>query len=282
MNDLILDIKGLTVSSRQRGREKILVDNVSFDIKPGECMGILGESGSGKSMTVKAILGLLDRNFDVVGQAVFKNIDLLQATKENLRRMRGRQITMVLQNPMTCFDPLCRVGEQITETFDAHLNLNKRETEVKAIELLHKMMIRDPEEVMEKYPHQLSGGMLQRIMIGVAMALEPDLLIADEPTTAIDAITQYEILEEFSRIKAGNRTSLIFITHDLGAVSKLADRVVVMNRGRIVDRGDFQHILNHASDPYTRLLVDKKRAVMQRYRQIVDAPAAGGESEALA
>lgn len=282
MNDLILDIKGLTVSSRQRGREKILVDNVSFDIKPGECMAILGESGSGKSMTVKAILGLLDRNFDVVGQAVFKNIDLLQATKENLRRMRGRQITMVLQNPMTCFDPLCRVGEQITETFDAHLNLNKRETEVKAIELLHKMMIRDPEEVMEKYPHQLSGGMLQRIMIGVAMALEPDLLIADEPTTAIDAITQYEILEEFSRIKAGNRTSLIFITHDLGAVSKLADRVVVMNRGRIVDRGDFQHILNHASDPYTRLLVDKKRAVMQRYRQIVDAPAAGWESEALA
>lgn len=270
MSNLLLDVKNLSVISKHGNREKIIVNDVSFNLQAGECLGILGESGSGKSMTVKAMLGLLDKNFHVAGQAIFKEVDLCRESRENLRQLRGRQITMVLQNPMTCFDPLCCIGEQIIETFTTHLDLNKREVIAKAIAVLNKMMIRDSEEVMEKYPHQLSGGMLQRIMIGIAMALKPDLLIADEPTTAIDAITQYEIMAEFSRIKESKRTSLIFITHDLGAISQLADHIIVMNKGRIVDSGDFQHILNHANDPYTRLLVEKKRAVMQRYRQVVD------------
>lgn len=271
----ILDVKNLSVLLDTREKQSLLVDNVSFSLRPGECLGILGESGSGKSLTVKSILGLLDNSFKISGEAFYKNKDLLQESKENLRKIRGRSITMVLQNPMTCFDQLCRVGDQIGETFAAHLGLDEKAIREKAILTLEKMLIRDPEEVLEKFPHQLLGGMLQRIMIGIATAMEPDLLVADEPTTAIDAITQYEILEEFLRIKNESNTAVIFITHDLGVVSKLADKIIVMSKGKVVDRGDFKHIVTAASDPYTRLLVEKRTAVMRRYRQFVDTP--GGE-----
>lgn len=273
----ILDVKNLSVLLDTREKQSLLVDNVSFSLRPGECLGILGESGSGKSLTVKSILGLLDNSFKISGEAFYKNKDLLQESKENLRKIRGRSISMVLQNPMTCFDQLCRVGDQIGETFAAHLGLDEKDIREKAILTLEKMLIRDPEEVLEKFPHQLSGGMLQRIMIGIATAMEPDLLVADEPTTAIDAITQYEILEEFLRIKNESNTAVIFITHDLGVVSKLADKIIVMSKGKVVDRGDFKHIVTAASDPYTRLLVEKRTAVMRRYRQFVDTP--GGEGQ---
>lgn len=273
----ILDVKNLSVLLNTREKQSLLVDNVSFSLRPGECLGILGESGSGKSLTVKSILGLLDSSFKISGEAFYKNNDLLQESKENLRKIRGRSIIMVLQNPMTCFDQLCRVGDQIGETFAAHLGLDEKAIREKAILTLEKMLIRDPEEVLEKFPHQLSGGMLQRIMIGIATAMEPDLLVADEPTTAIDAITQYEILEEFLRIKNESNTAVIFITHDLGVVSKLADKIIVMSKGKVVDRGDFKHIVTAASDPYTRLLVEKRTAVMRRYRQFVDTP--GGERQ---
>lgn len=266
----ILEVKNLSVVFKQKKQEKTIIDDISFDLKQGECMGILGESGSGKSISVKAILGLLDNNFAISGQAIFNGKDLLKESKENLRKMRGQEITMVLQNPMTCFDPLCSVGEQILETFATHLNKDRDAIYKLAIEVLNKMFINSPDEVMAKYPHQLSGGMLQRVMIGIAMALQPKLLVADEPTTAIDAITQYEILEQFIRIKNSKQTSMIFITHDLGAISRIADRIIVMNSGKIVDRGDFKHILNNASDPYTKLLIEKKLAVMKCYRKVVD------------
>ena len=225
----ILEVENLTVILRQKKKKKVLVDNLSFKLYEGQCLGILGESGSGKSLTVKAILGLLDRNFEITGKALFKGKNLLKENKESLRKLRGEQVTMVLQNPMTCFDPLCKINDQIAETFAMHLNLSKKEIHELSIELLNKMLIKDPEEVLEKYPHQLSGGMLQRIMIGIALALKPDLLVADEPTTAIDAITQYEILEEFMHIKERKNTSMIFITHDLGAISKVADEISFRN-----------------------------------------------------
>lgn len=220
-------------------------------------------------MTVKSVLGLLDKNFQISGRAIFDGQDLLQESKEELRRLRGSRITMVLQNPMTCFDPLYRIGSQMAETFATHTTWSAQEIRSHSLEILAQMRIRNGEEVLEKYPHQLSGGMLQRIMIGIAMALEPELLIADEPTTAIDAITQYEILEEFVRIKKEKHTAMLFITHDLGAISKVADRVLVMNSGHIVDSGTFEHILMHANDPYTRMLVEKRSAVMHRYRQVL-------------
>ena len=265
----ILKVESLNVTLHHRRASKKLVENVSFEVRPGECLGILGESGSGKSMTVKSVLGLLDKNFQVSGSAIFDGQDLLKESKEELRRLRGSRITMVLQNPMTCFDPLYRIGNQMAETFATHTSWNAQEIRTRSLEILEQMRIRNGEEVLEKYPHQLSGGMLQRIMIGIAMALQPELLIADEPTTAIDAITQYEILEEFIRIKKQKNTAMLFITHDLGAISKVADRILVMNSGHVVDSGSFDHILKHADDPYTRMLVEKRSAVMRRYRQIL-------------
>lgn len=265
----VLKVENLNVTLTYRKASKKLVEDVSFEVHPGECLGILGESGSGKSMTVKSILGLLDKNFQVSGSAVFDGHDLLKESKEELRRLRGSRITMVLQNPMTCFDPLYRIGNQMAETFAAHTAWNAQEIRTCCLKILDQMQILNGKEVLEKYPHQLSGGMLQRIMIGIAMALQPELLIADEPTTAIDAVTQYEILEEFVRIKKNKNTAMLFITHDLGAISKVADRILVMNSGQIVDSGDFEHIRNHANDPYTRLLIEKRSAVMCHYRDIL-------------
>lgn len=264
-----MKVEDLCVDLVTRRQKKRIVDHVKFEVYPGECLGILGESGSGKSMSLKAVLGLLDKNFQVSGQAVFDDKNLIGAPGEELRKLRGNQIGMVLQNPMTCFDPLYRIGSQMAETFAMHTDWNGEKIRSVSLKVLDQMRIHDGAEVLEKYPHQLSGGMLQRIMIGIAMALSPELLIADEPTTAIDAITQYEILEEFERIKREKKTAMIFITHDLGAISKVADRIMVMNSGRIVDQGDFHHILHHAKDPYTRLLVEKRMAVMDRYRDIL-------------
>ena len=196
-----MKVEDLCVDLVTRRQKKRIVDHVEFEVYPGECLGILGESGSGKSMSLKAVLGLLDKNFQVSGQAVFDDKNLIGAPGEELRKLRGNQIGMVLQNPMTCFDPLYRIGSQMAETFAMHTDWNGEKIRSVSLEVLDQMRIHDGAEVLEKYPHQLSGGILQRIMIGIAMALSPELLIADEPTTAIDAITQYEILEEFERIK---------------------------------------------------------------------------------
>lgn len=265
----VIDVQDLCVSLKTKNKKQPLVKNVSFSVSRGECLGILGESGSGKSMTVKAFTGLLDKNFEISGKALFQGRDLMAESREELRKVRGRKIAMVLQNPMTCFDPLYRIGAQIAETFAAHMDWSKKQIHDKSIEVLERMQIDDPEEVLDKYPHQLSGGMLQRIMIGIALAVEPDLLIADEPTTAIDAITQYEIMQEFLKIKNRHNTAMLFITHDLGAVSQIADRILVMSSGSVVDSGDFSHILNHASDPYTKLLIEKRSAVIRRYREML-------------
>ncbi len=269
----VFELNHLQVSLRGKKRNTDLVKGVSFSVKQGECLGILGESGSGKSMSIKAAMGLLDKNFVVSGSAKFQGDELVGKNAEQLRRLRGGQVGIVLQNPMTCFDPLYRIGNQIAETFAAHQKWDAGEIKERSIEMLDKMQIRNPEEALEKYPHQLSGGMLQRIMIGIAMSMEPSLLIADEPTTAIDAITQFDILNEFAAIKQKHKTAMIFISHDLNAVSQIADKIVVLNQGTVVDQGDFHHIIHHAADPYTRLLIEKRTDVMRKYRQALE----GGE-----
>lgn len=269
----VFELNHLQVSLRGKKRNTDLVKGVSFSVKQGECLGILGESGSGKSMSIKAAMGLLDKNFVVSGSAKFQGDELVGKNAEQLRRLRGGQVGIVLQNPMTCFDPLYRIGNQIAETFAAHQKWDAGEIKERSIEMLDKMQIRNPEEALEKYPHQLSGGMLQRIMIGIAMSMEPSLLIADEPTNAIDAITQFDILNEFAVIKQKHKTAMIFISHDLNAVSQIADKIVVLNQGTVVDQGDFHHIIHHAADPYTRLLIEKRTDVMRKYRQALE----GGE-----
>lgn len=274
----VLELKDLRVSLRQRRKTAELVRGVSFSVEPGQCLGILGESGSGKSMSMKAAMGLLDKSFQVSGSALFQGEELLGKSAEELRCLRGGNVGIILQNPMTCFDPLYRIGYQISETLTAHTRWSAAEIHSCSLELLQKMRIRNPEEVLEKYPHQLSGGMLQRVMIGIATAMKPALLIADEPTTAIDAITQHEILDELLRIKQEHQTALVFISHDLNAVSRLADQIVVLNQGKVVDRGDFRQILHGAKDPYTRLLVEKRADVMRRYRAALEEHAGCAES----
>ena len=269
----VFELNHLQVSLRGKKQNTDLVKGVSFSVKQGECLGILGESGSGKSMSIKAAMGLLDKNFVVSGSAKFQGDELVGKNAEQLRRLRGGQVGIVLQNPMTCFDPLYRIGNQIAEAFAAHQKWDAGEIKERSIEMLDKMQIRNPEEALEKYPHQLSGGMLQRIMIGIAMSMEPSLLIADEPTTAIDAITQFDILSEFAAIKQKHKTAMIFISHDLNAVSQIADKIVVLNQGTVVDQGDFHHIIHYAADPYTRLLIEKRTDVMRKYRQALE----GGE-----
>lgn len=250
----ILRVDGLNVELKIRNKQKKLVENVSFEVEPGQCLGILGESGSGKSMTVKAILGLLDRQFRIEGQAWFEGKDLCRAGRDELRRLRGQKIGMVLQNPMTCFDPLYRIGSQMAETFAAHTDWDRAKIREISLEVLEKMRIHNPEEVLGQYPHQLSGGMLQRIMIGLALAMKPALLVADEPTTAIDAITQAEILKEFQRIKEESHTAMIFITHDLTSVTYLCDEVLFLYRGHITECRPVRE-LGKTTDEYARRLL---------------------------
>lgn len=269
MSNTILDVKNLHITFEQPKVSKQILEDVSFSVKAGKCLGILGESGSGKSMTTKAILGLLNRDFKISGSATFEGSDLLQMGDGDLRTLRGSAIGMILQNPMTCFDPLYKIGNQIYETFDAHGIFPRNQYKEEAIKILEKMHIHDPEGVLQKFPHQLSGGMLQRVMIGIAMSMNPRLLICDEPTTAIDSITQYEIIKEFQRIKAESNVGMLFITHDVSVISHIADEIIVLNKGKLVDRGLFSEILKNPKDPYTKLLIEKKLAVADHYKSVL-------------
>lgn len=269
MSNTILDVKNLHITFEQPKVSKQILEDVSFSVKAGKCLGILGESGSGKSMTTKAILGLLNRDFQISGSATFEGNDLLQMADGELRTLRGSAIGMILQNPMTCFDPLYKIGNQIYETFDAHGIFPRDQYKAEAIKILEKMRIHDPEGVLQKFPHQLSGGMLQRVMIGIAMSMNPRLLICDEPTTAIDSITQYEIIKEFQRIKAESNVGMLFITHDVSVISHIADEVIVLNKGKLVDRGPFSEILKNPKDAYTKLLIEKKLAVADHYKSVL-------------
>lgn len=269
MNKNILEVKNLNVYFREKNNNIKIIDDVSFSIKEGECLGILGESGSGKSMTIKSILRLLDNNFRVEGEALFNNIDLIKESSGNIRKLRGNKICMILQNPMTCFDPLYRIYNQMQETFLEHTDLNKKQIYQKCIDTLNIMKIRNPEDTIKKYPHQLSGGMLQRIMIGLALSLNRKLIIADEPTTAIDSISQNTIMNEFLRIKKENKVSMLFISHDLGILSKISNKMIVMKKGRILENASVGDIIFNSKDEYTTSLVSKRMSVMKKFNEIV-------------
>ncbi|MDF2888662.1 MAG: Nickel transport ATP-binding protein NikD [Lacrimispora sp.] len=265
----VLEVKNLVVGHCRKKQIQPIIKGIDFKVFPGQCLGILGESGSGKSMSLKAVMGLLGADFSVTGEAFFGGENLIGKTKEQLRQIRGKRVAMILQNPMTCFDPLYRIEDQLSETYREHTDLGRKEIYEKSLAVLIAMQIKNPEEVVKKYPHQLSGGMLQRIMIGLSMSMEPDLLIADEPTTAIDAITQFEIMKEFIRIKKESNTAMIFISHDLAVISAISDEVLVLNKGKMADQGSFRQIYEQPKDPYTRLLVEKKKSVMDQYHRVL-------------
>ena len=270
--DVIVSVKNLIVQFSVRNKILTAIRNISLDIYKGETIAIVGERGSGKSVFTKCLTGMLEENGKIAGgQILYSGVDLAQfKTNEEWQQIRGKRISTIFQDPMTSLDPIMKAGEQIAEMLRAKKNLNRREAREKVIEMFEKIGITPAEKRYEQYPFEMSGGMLQRIMIAMALICEPKLLIADEPTTAIDAITQYEILNELLHIKANHNTAMIFISHDLNAISRVADRIVVLNHGAVVDRGDFQHILHHAQDPYTKLLVEKRADVMRRYTAVLN------------
>lgn len=266
---MILEVKNLNVNFKKRNDTLPIIKDVSFNLKENTCLGILGESGSGKSVTCKAIMGLLDKNFEVDGIIKFKKMDILGMKDRDKKNIRGKSICMIMQNPMTAFNPLFTIEDQIIETFREHIDISKEEAMKLSIESLKKMNLNNGEEILSKYPHELSGGMLQRIMIAITIGLEPDLIIADEPTTAIDCINQVEVIKEFKRMKEILNTSMIFITHDLGVLAQVADEVVVMHDGSIVERGSINKIINNPKENHTKYLIDTRLKLLRKFNEVI-------------
>ncbi|MDO8533378.1 MAG: ABC transporter ATP-binding protein [Xanthobacteraceae bacterium] len=255
--DPLLKIEDLSVVFRQSGRETTAVNKVSFDIKPGETVALVGESGSGKSVTALSILKLLPYPSarHPSGRIFFKGRDLLALTEDEIRHVRGNDITMVFQEPTTSLNPLHTVERQIAEVLAIHRGLSGAAARTRVIELLSEVGIPDPEARLASYPHQLSGGQRQRVMIALALANEPDLFIADEPTTALDVTVQAQILKLLRELQKRLGMAMLFITHDLGIVKKIAERVCVMQGGRIVEQGPVEEIFQAPKHAYTRALL---------------------------
>ncbi len=253
----LLSIRDLSVAFTQSGKTSLAVDHVSFDIAPGETVALVGESGSGKSVTALSVLKLLSypAASHPSGQILFEGKDLLTASEPELRGVRGNDVTMIFQEPMTSLNPLHVIEDQITEVLKLHQNMSTANAKARALELLQQVGIRDAEKRMSAYPHQLSGGQRQRVMIAMALANAPKLLIADEPTTALDVTVQAQILELLAKLKSERGMSLLFITHDLGIVRKIADRVCVMTKGKIVETGPVAEIFANPQHDYTKHLL---------------------------
>ncbi|MCA1370541.1 ABC transporter ATP-binding protein [Bradyrhizobium sp. BRP14] len=257
MTDTLLSVRDLSVAFHQGGETSIAVDHISFDIRRGETVALVGESGSGKSVSANSILKLLPypAASHPSGEIVFNGKDLLKASDADLRHVRGNDITMIFQEPMTSLNPLHTIEQQIGEILELHQDVKGAAARTKTLELLNQVGIREAEKRLGAYPHQLSGGQRQRVMIAMALANRPELLIADEPTTALDVTVQAQILELLKSLKDQHGMSMLFITHDLGIVRKIADRVCVMTKGKIVEAGPTAEIFANPQHAYTRHLL---------------------------
>ncbi len=248
----ILEVNNLRTSFFTKKGEVQAVRNVSFKVGRKEIVGLVGESGSGKSITSKSIMGLISHPGKIVdGEILFEGKDLAKLDEKEMRKIRGNEISMVFQDPMTALNPLIKVGKQISEILIRHQNLNKNEAREKAIELLKMVGIPSPEVRVDNYPHEFSGGMRQRVCIAMAMSSSPRLLIADEPTTAMDVTIQAQILRLIKKLNSENENSTILITHDLGVVYNTCDKVIVMYGGQIMETGTVAEIFSNAKHPYT-------------------------------
>lgn len=257
MHDPLLRIERLALALPEGSDRLYAVENLSYDLFAGEILCVVGESGSGKSMTANAVMDLLPPGIRVAqGRALFKGEDLLRMTPEAHRALRGRRIGMIFQEPMTALNPLIRVGAQIAEVFEAHGLLDAAGRQARALQLLEEVRLPDPQKALRAFPFQLSGGQRQRVMIAMALALEPELLIADEPTTALDVTTQAQILRLIRDLQRRRGMGVMFITHDFGVVAEIADRVCVMRHGRIVEMGAAADVLQRPQQDYTRALIE--------------------------
>ncbi|WP_027142083.1 ABC transporter ATP-binding protein [Mesorhizobium sp. WSM3626] len=253
----LLSVQDLSVAFSQDRGQSVAVDHISFDIARGETVALVGESGSGKSVSALSVLKLLPypSASHPSGKILFQGADLLAMSEKQLRQVRGNKITMIFQEPMTSLNPLHTIEHQIVEILKLHQGMSDRPAKARTLALLKEVGIRDPEKRLDAYPHQLSGGQRQRVMIAMALANEPELLIADEPTTALDVTVQAQILELLAGLKSRKGMSMLFITHDLGIVRKIADRVCVMTKGKIVETGPTKDIFASPQHPYTRHLL---------------------------
>lgn len=259
----ILDVKGLKTVFRTRGGEVHAVNSVSFHLRPGELLGVVGESGSGKSVTMMSLLRLLPSPPAEMrdGAVMFGGQDLLKISNEELRNVRGSRIGFIFQDPMTSLNPVYTIGYQLAEPLRAHMGMSKAEARTRSIELLELVGIPDAERRLKDYPHQFSGGMRQRVMIAIALACDPQVLIADEPTTALDVTIQAQIIELVKELRQKLGMAIIWITHDLGVIAGIADRVMVMYAGQVVEEGPVTEIFGDPQHPYTKALLKTVPAV---------------------
>ena len=252
MNERILDVKNLCVNFKTHNGNIEAIRGASFELYKGETLAIVGESGSGKSVTTKVLMGILSKNGEITkGEAIYNGVDLCKLTKKQFVSFRGKEIAMIFQDPMTSLNPTMTIGKQIREAVLEHTKLKRNEAKLRTLELIELVGITNPEERYRQYPHQLSGGMRQRVVIAIALACEPKILIADEPTTALDVTIQSQILELIKSLQKQIGLSIIFITHDLGVVANMADRVAVMYAGKIVEYGTVDEIFMSPAQPYT-------------------------------
>jgi peptide/nickel transport system ATP-binding protein len=252
MPEPLLEVKDLKVHFPTEDGLVKAVDGVSFQVAPGETLGVVGESGSGKSVTFMTVMGLITKKIArIEGQALFQGQDLLKLPKDEIRHIRGDKISMVFQDPLTALNPVIKVGAQIVELLQAHRKMGKSEAWDYATDLLQRVGIPRPQERVKQYPHEFSGGMRQRAMIAMALALDPDLLIADEPTTALDVTVQAQILDLVDRLREEFNAAIILITHDLGVVAEHCDDIMVMYAGRVAEYGAAEDIYYNSHHPYT-------------------------------
>lgn len=267
----LLEVKELKVSFFTPVGEVKAVGGISYDLNYGEVMGIVGESGSGKSVEAYSIMGLLQSPGKVIGGSIlFDGENILSYDRKQMQDFRGNKVSMIFQNPMTCLNPVYTIGDQLIEAVRVHKKISKVEAKNKAIEMLELVGINNPDKRMEQYPHEFSGGMRQRVMIAMALICNPKLLIADEPTTALDVTIQAQILELMKEIQKKTKMAIIFITHNLGVVAEICDRVSVMYAGHIVEQGLVDDIFYHPKHPYTLgLLRSMPRVDAEEYERLI-------------
>ena len=252
----ILEVNNLQTSFKSQSTEVVAVLDLNFDLYRGEVLGIVGESGSGKSVSVLSLMKLLPAKRAIVnGQIIFDGVNLAGLSEEQIMKYRGKKMAMIFQEPMSSLNPTMRLGRQVQEMIELHLDIKGKQAKSKVLELFDKVKLPNPERFYSAYPHEASGGQLQRVMIAMAISTNPDILIADEPTTALDVTVQKEILELIKEIQTESNTATIFISHDLSLVKNLCDRVIVMHQGKVVETGTVDEIFNHASHAYTKGLI---------------------------
>lgn len=252
----MLDVVDLNIEFNDHDRPETVVYDFDLHLEEGEIVGLVGESGSGKSMSALAIAGLLSRkDMTKRGSILFESTDMLKSSRDEIRKVQGDDIAMIFQEPMTALNPLKKVGWQVEESLRIHKNLTKEERKSLALKMLDEVEFEDPESIYNKYPHELSGGMRQRVMIAAALVCDPKLLIADEPTTALDVNVQEQILKLLLKINKEKGTAILFISHDLSVIRKLCERVLVMYKGRIVEAGPTNEVFDNPKEEYTKTLI---------------------------